>query len=141
VSSRSRRKRLLSQLHATAVPSCPGVFLAVWRTSLNPANIHSAEDFKTKVTEATTPVVVDWFATWCGPCKAISPAIEKFSNEDAHSKVAFYKIDVDELAEVAASNGISAMPTFDFYQGGKKVETVKGANPPGIQAALKKISE
>lgn len=82
--------------------------------------------------------VVDFFATWCGPCKAISPQVEKFSNE--YNSINFYKIDVDEVAEVAADAGVKAMPTFIIYKDGQKVEEVVGANPAGIKAALDKLS-
>lgn len=83
-------------------------------------------------------VLIDFFAEWCGPCKAISPQIEKLSTE--HSNIKFYKVDVDKLSEVAAENGISAMPTFLFFKNGEKVETVRGANPPGIMAGIQKIA-
>ncbi|KAJ5338174.1 hypothetical protein N7452_004902 [Penicillium brevicompactum] len=101
--------------------------------------IETPEEYAEKVTNAPGPVVVDFFATWCGPCKAISPAIEKLS--EANTAVAFYKVDVDQLAAIAADNGVSAMPTFHFRKGGEKVGEVKGANPPAINAALQKLLE
>lgn len=83
-------------------------------------------------------MLIDFFAEWCGPCKAISPHIERLSEE--HQNVKFFKVDVDQLSEVAAENGISAMPTFLFFKNGEKVETVRGANPPAITAALSKVA-
>lgn len=103
-------------------------------TKLTP---HSTADFEAQVKGADGPVIVDYFATWCGPCKAVSPILEKLSNE--HTEVKFFKVDVDKLTDVAADNGISAMPTFQFYKGGEVLETVRGANPPGIQAGLAKL--
>jgi thioredoxin 1 len=102
--------------------------------------IKSADEWKTLVEGSTEPVVVDFFATWCGPCKAISPLVEKLS--DSVTSVKFYKVDVDELSTVAADNGISAMPTFLFYKNGEKQDklTVRGANPPAIQQAVAEIS-
>jgi thioredoxin 1 len=101
---------------------------------------YSADEWKSLVEESNEPVVVDFFATWCGPCKAISPLVEKLS--DSVTSVKFYKVDVDELANVAADNGISAMPTFLFYKDGQKRDdlTVRGANPPAIQKAVADIS-
>ncbi|KAJ5194810.1 uncharacterized protein N7498_008248 [Penicillium cinerascens] len=103
----------------------------------NVVEITTKEDFESKVIGASEPVLVDFFAEWCGPCKAISPAIEKLSVE--HTGVKFYKVDVDKLGEVAASNEISAMPTFLFFKDGKKVDMVRGANPPAINAAVQKL--
>ncbi|KAJ5165797.1 hypothetical protein N7492_006093 [Penicillium capsulatum] len=94
----------------------------------------SKADFDAQVTNAQGPVVVDYFADWCGPCKAISPVLEKLS--DQHTGIQFFKVNVDKLAEVAADNGISAMPTFQFYNGGQVVETVRGANPPASRPVL-----
>lgn len=65
------------------------------------------------------------------------PLLEKLS--EANSSVDFYKVDVDELAAVAADNGVSAMPTFHFYNKGALVKEVKGANPPAIQACLQAL--
>lgn len=82
-------------------------------------------------------VVVDFFATWCGPCKKIAPTIEGYSNDPEYADVIFAKIDVDELAEVAEECGISAMPTFHLYKGGKKVAEVVGASADKIKTAIK----
>ncbi|KAL3419750.1 thioredoxin [Phlyctema vagabunda] len=81
-------------------------------------------------------VVLDAFATWCGPCKAIAPQVVKFSEEfpSAH----FVKIDVDEVPDVAQELGIRAMPTFLIFKGEEKIAEVVGANPKALQAAIAK---
>lgn len=79
-------------------------------------------------------VVVDFFATWCGPCKMIAPILEKFSKEYTLAK--FIKVDVDELGEVSQEYEISSMPTILFFKNGKVVEKVIGANPNAVKLAL-----
>ncbi|TID28830.1 hypothetical protein CANINC_002261 [Pichia inconspicua] len=81
---------------------------------------------------------VDFYATWCGPCKMIAPYLEKFS--DTYTNIDFYKLDVDELTDVARDYGISAMPTFLVFKHGKVVNKIVGANPQGINAALNEVS-
>ena len=71
-------------------------------------------------------------ATWCGPCRMISPVFEKLSEGSAAEKIDFYKVDVDEQDQIAAECGIKAMPTFIFFKNGEAVKTVKGANPPEL---------
>jgi len=70
-------------------------------------------------------VVVDFFATWCGPCKRIAPAIERLSQELPN--VIFLKVDVDEVSGVAAEQNVSVMPSFLFFKKGSKVHEVVGA--------------
>ncbi|SSD61107.1 probable Thioredoxin-2 [Saccharomycodes ludwigii] len=95
--------------------------------------ISSAEQFS-KAINADKLVVVDFFATWCGPCKMIAPMIEKFAQE--YTQADFYKVDVDELADVAAKAEVSAMPTFVFYKNGKEVTRVVGANPAAVKSTV-----
>ncbi|OJD26905.1 thioredoxin [Blastomyces percursus] len=81
-------------------------------------------------------IVVDCFATWCGPCKAIAPKLVEFS--DAYPNVGFYKVDVDECPDIAQELGVRAMPTFILFKDGQKVDEVLGAVPQAIEAAISK---
>ena len=73
-------------------------------------------------------VVVDFTATWCGPCKQIAPRFKELSEEGQNGNVLFLKVDVEEAPDVAAECKISAMPTFHFYKNGKLVEKFTGAS-------------
>ena len=88
--------------------------------------VPSAEDMKTLI-DCEGLVVVDFFATWCGPCKAIAPNIEQMANEE-FSDVKFLKVDIDQLEELAVEYNITAMPTFKFIKGQKEVDELVGAN-------------
>lgn len=79
-------------------------------------------------------VVLDAFATWCGPCKVIAPQVVKFS--ETFPSAHFVKIDVDEVPDVAQELGIRAMPTFLIFKNGEKVAEVVGANPRALEAAI-----
>lgn len=79
-------------------------------------------------------VVVDFFATWCGPCKIIAPMLDKFSNE--YQQVKFIKVDVDEQGDIARDYEISSMPTILYFKQGKVVHKVLGANPSGIKQGI-----
>ncbi|KAF4530578.1 hypothetical protein B566_EDAN006784 [Ephemera danica] len=92
-------------------------------------------DFDGKLKEAGSKlVVVDFFATWCGPCKMIAPQMETLSKECPN--VVFLKVDVDECEELAAEYSITAMPTFLFFKNKKTVETMTGANYDKLKALV-----
>ncbi|TFK30932.1 thioredoxin-domain-containing protein [Coprinopsis marcescibilis] len=82
--------------------------------------------------------VIDFHATWCGPCHAIAPKFESLSRE--FKNVNFLKCDVDAAAEVAGQYKVSAMPTFVFLKGDTKVDQVKGANASALESAIRKHS-
>ncbi|CAJ0960505.1 unnamed protein product, partial [Mesorhabditis belari] len=85
------------------------------------------------------PYVVDFYADWCGPCKKIAPVFEQLSNK--YLGVDFIKVDVDKCQEVAATNGVSAMPTFVMFVNKSKVEVLRGADPNALEAMIRKYAE
>lgn len=85
----------------------------------------SADDFQAKVTEAKGTVLVDFFATWCGPCKMIAAAVEQLS-EDYREKAAVYKLDVDEAQEIAQNYKVMSIPTLIFFKDGQESERIVG---------------
>ncbi|QPG73367.1 hypothetical protein FOA43_000677 [Brettanomyces nanus] len=99
--------------------------------------ITSATQFQNEVLKDKSSFV-DFYATWCGPCKAMSPFIEKFS--DTYKDVNFYKVDVDKFSDLSVEYGVSAMPTFMFFKDGEVVSDSVGANPHAVQNMLKKVS-
>ncbi|KIO08574.1 hypothetical protein M404DRAFT_364936 [Pisolithus tinctorius Marx 270] len=82
--------------------------------------------------------VIDFHATWCGPCHAIAPIFEALAKQ--YPSVNFLKCDVDAAKDVASTYRVSAMPTFVFLKGGKQVHTIKGADKQGLQNALKQLT-
>ena len=85
------------------------------------------ESFAEEVLEASHPVVVDFWAPWCGPCRAIAPALEELAATT--ERIDFVKLDVDESPETAARYGVLSLPTVILFDGGEPRETVIGARP------------
>lgn len=79
--------------------------------------------------------IVDFYATWCGPCKAIEPVMEKLSEMAPEAE--FLRVDVDQQTDIAEEYGITAMPTIKFYRDAVPVDTVIGANLGKIVSLLK----
>jgi thioredoxin 1 len=86
----------------------------------------SDADFDEAVLKSTEPVLVDFFAEWCGPCKAMAPALEQVAAE-MKGKVKVAKLDVDQNPEVTQKYTIQAMPTLMIFKGGEKVAERVGA--------------
>ncbi|KAI9505530.1 thioredoxin-like protein [Coemansia spiralis] len=91
-------------------------------------------------------VVIDFTATWCGPCKLISPVFVKLS-EEYKDKATFIKVDVDDGAEIAGQVGVRAMPTFKFFHKGKEVEDLeivgadKNSLKKNVESLISRYSE
>jgi len=88
----------------------------------------SDQNFKSEVLESQTPVLVDFWAVWCGPCKMIAPVVEELAKEyDGKLKVA--KMDVDSNPKTSMDFGIRSIPTLLVFKGGAVVEQIIGAVP------------
>jgi thioredoxin 1 len=85
-------------------------------------------NFKSDVLEASGPVVVDFWADWCGPCKMIGPSLEEISNE-LSGKVKITKLNIDENPELAAQFGVRSIPTLLLFKGGEVADIKVGAAP------------
>ncbi|KAF8344336.1 PITH domain-containing protein [Cantharellus anzutake] len=89
-------------------------------------------------TKGNSLVVIDFWATWCAPCHAIAPTFEALSQ--SHKHVTFVKVDVDASQPIAQKYSVTAMPTFVFIKNHAVIDTLKGANPPGLEAMVKKYA-
>jgi len=83
------------------------------------------ENFASEVLESNLPVLVDFYATWCGPCKALTPIVEKLSNDYA-GKLKVGKLNIDEAPNAPSQFAVRAVPTIVFFKGGQAVETMVG---------------
>ncbi|MBQ4382585.1 MAG: thioredoxin [Oscillospiraceae bacterium] len=90
--------------------------------------ITSEDMFRTEVLESDKPVLVDFFATWCGPCKMLAPVVEEIAAEKA-GQVKVVKLDVDEVGGVAMDYGVMSIPTLIYFKNGEAVETMVGFRP------------
>lgn len=85
-------------------------------------------NFQAEVVEASQPVLVDFWATWCGPCKMIAPTIEELAG-DYEGKARIGKVDIDQNQEVAMQHSIQAIPTILLFKDGKVVNRFQGVSP------------
>ena len=90
-------------------------------------------NFKHEVLESSKPVLVDFWAAWCGPCRTMAPAIEELAG-DFEDLVRVGKVDVDDQQALAVSFGIQSIPTMLFFQNGQVVDRVIGAVPKQLLA-------
>jgi len=87
--------------------------------------------FTADVLEHDKPILVDFWAEWCGPCRQVSPILEEIAGEHA-DKITVVKLNVDENPATAAEYGVVSIPTLNVYQGGRVVKTIVGAKPKAL---------
>jgi thioredoxin 1 len=89
------------------------------------------QNFEEEVLKADIPVAIDFWAPWCGPCRMLSPILEKLS-EEYEGKMKFGKLNVDQNPETARKYGIMSIPLVIFFNGGEKVDESLGAVPEAV---------
>ncbi len=95
----------------------------------------TSADFDSKVLASDKPVLVDFWAEWCGPCKAIGPSIEQLATE-FEGKAHVFKLDVDSAGDIAGRYGIMSIPALVVFKGGQEVDRMVGSAPKDVIAAM-----
>jgi thioredoxin 1 len=95
-------------------------------------------DFETQVLKSDKPVLVDFWAEWCGPCRQVDPILDEIAKEHG-DKITFYKMNVDENPVTPSSYRVTGIPTINVYQNGEVVKSIVGARPKA--AILNELSD
>jgi thioredoxin 2 len=113
-------------------PACKTALLPLAR----PIAVKSAADFDELLRDAPGPVLVDFWATWCPPCRTVAPELEKLAGKRS-GEIIVAKVDTDALPDIAARYGIQSIPTMIVFRGGSEADRVSGAMPASaIEARL-----
>ncbi|KAG8219301.1 thioredoxin-like protein [Butyriboletus roseoflavus] len=86
--------------------------------------------------ESNKIIFIDFYADWCGPCKQISPIFERLAGDNAQNGVEFYKVDIDQVPDLAGTLGIRSIPTFHAYKGKERLDQVVGADRAGLETLI-----
>lgn len=127
--SRSNRLPAARLFDRARCAACKTALLPIDR----PVAIDSVADFDELVRDAGAPLLVDFWAAWCGPCRAVAPEVEKLAKQ-RQGRLIVAKVDTDALPELGARYGIRSIPTLIVFRNGREDKRVSGAMPAGAMA-------